>query len=283
MRWNRRVSVVLAVAVASSVAGGIAVAGGEGNQWTTAGGNRENTRHQRSEHKLSVATVDELEVKWSFTTGGDVSATPAVDGDTVYFPDWGGNLYAVDKTTGATEVEGEHPRRDRGGARQGPCDTRRHRGQGDHRDPGFDPGSGNRRARGQGARVRQVHRRAAVGDRCRSAPGVDHHAVGDGVRRPGLRRRRVAGGGARRLRPGIPVLHVPRQHVGTRRRHGRDRVEDVHGAAGHRPDRPGEQLQRQRDLGELPGDRRAARSALRRDRQQLQRAAVGARLRRRRR
>ena len=35
-----------------------------------------------------------------FTTGGDVSATPAVDADTVYFPDWAGNLYAVDKLTG---------------------------------------------------------------------------------------------------------------------------------------------------------------------------------------
>jgi polyvinyl alcohol dehydrogenase (cytochrome) len=29
-----------------------------------------------------------------------VSATPAVDADTVYFPDWAGNLYAVDKWTG---------------------------------------------------------------------------------------------------------------------------------------------------------------------------------------
>ena len=36
-------------------------------------------------------------MKWEFTTTGDVSATPAVDGDTVYFPDWGGQLYAVDK------------------------------------------------------------------------------------------------------------------------------------------------------------------------------------------
>ena len=47
-----------------------------------------------------VKTVDELEKKWEFTTGGDVSATPAVEGDTVYFPDWAGNLYAVDKWTG---------------------------------------------------------------------------------------------------------------------------------------------------------------------------------------
>src|SRR5215211_2739501 len=47
-----------------------------------------------------LLTVDGLSVKWKFTTAGDVSATPAVDGDTVYFPDWGGQLYAVDKRTG---------------------------------------------------------------------------------------------------------------------------------------------------------------------------------------
>ncbi len=100
MGWNRKARVVLALVTASSLVGGVAFAGGEGSQWTTAGGNRENTRYQQSEHKLGVDTVGELEVKWSFTTGGDVSATPAVDGDTVYFPDWSGNLYAVDKTTG---------------------------------------------------------------------------------------------------------------------------------------------------------------------------------------
>jgi polyvinyl alcohol dehydrogenase (cytochrome) len=35
-----------------------------------------------------------------FTTGGSVSATPTVAGDAVYFPDWAGNLYAVNKDTG---------------------------------------------------------------------------------------------------------------------------------------------------------------------------------------
>jgi len=35
-----------------------------------------------------------------FTTGGDVSATPTVDGDAVYFPDWAGNLFAVKKDSG---------------------------------------------------------------------------------------------------------------------------------------------------------------------------------------
>jgi len=35
-----------------------------------------------------------------FTTGGDVSATPTVADDQVYFPDWAGNLYAVEKRNG---------------------------------------------------------------------------------------------------------------------------------------------------------------------------------------
>ena len=74
---------------------------GQGNDWNFSGGDRENTRSQPSENKLSVANVGGLEPKWVFTTAGDVSATPAVDGDTVYFPDWAGNLYAVDKRTGA--------------------------------------------------------------------------------------------------------------------------------------------------------------------------------------
>ncbi len=73
----------------------------EGSGWTSAGGNRQNTRFQQSEHKISPATVDGLEVKWALTTDGDVSATPAVDDDTVYVPDWAGNLYAVDRLTGA--------------------------------------------------------------------------------------------------------------------------------------------------------------------------------------
>src|SRR5262249_51218378 len=39
--------------------------------------------------------------KWTFTTGGDVSATPAVANGVVYFPDFAGNFYAVDANTGA--------------------------------------------------------------------------------------------------------------------------------------------------------------------------------------
>ena len=98
MRLNR--SAVVLVCVAGLVMFGGVVSAGQGNQWTSAGGDLQNTRSQPSEHKISVDTVDGLTVKWEFTTAGDVSATPAVDANTVYFPDWGGQLYAVDKKTG---------------------------------------------------------------------------------------------------------------------------------------------------------------------------------------
>jgi len=47
-----------------------------------------------------VDNVADLAVNWSITTGGNVSATPAVDGQHVYFPDWAGNLFKADRDTG---------------------------------------------------------------------------------------------------------------------------------------------------------------------------------------
>jgi polyvinyl alcohol dehydrogenase (cytochrome) len=81
---------------------GIAMAGGAlaDSNWTSAGHDIRNTRYQSTESKIGVDTVGELSVKWAFATEGDVSATPAVDGAKVYFPDWAGNLYAVDRKTG---------------------------------------------------------------------------------------------------------------------------------------------------------------------------------------
>src|ERR1700682_6377879 len=69
-------------------------------QWQIAGQNLNNTRSQPKEHSISPANVQGLSPKWTFTTGGDVSATPTVAGDAVYFPDWGGNLFAVKKDSG---------------------------------------------------------------------------------------------------------------------------------------------------------------------------------------
>ena len=44
--------------------------------------------------------VSRLQPKWTFTTGGDVSARAAVVQGVAYFPDWGGYLWAVNTQTG---------------------------------------------------------------------------------------------------------------------------------------------------------------------------------------
>src|SRR5258708_9419158 len=69
-------------------------------QWRIAGQNLSNTWSQPAEHSINPANVKDLKPNWLFTTGGDVSATPTVDGDAVYFPDWAGNLFAVKKDSG---------------------------------------------------------------------------------------------------------------------------------------------------------------------------------------
>src|SRR6202040_3004370 len=69
-------------------------------QWRIAGQNLSNSWSQPAERTISPANVRGLKPKWVFTTGGDVSATPTVDGNAVYFPDWSGNLYAVEKESG---------------------------------------------------------------------------------------------------------------------------------------------------------------------------------------
>ena len=69
-------------------------------QWRIAGQNLNNTWTQPAERSINPANVKGLKSKWVFTTGGDVSATPTVAGDAIYFPDWGGNLFAVKKDSG---------------------------------------------------------------------------------------------------------------------------------------------------------------------------------------
>src|ERR1043166_722228 len=69
-------------------------------QWQIAGHDLSNSRSQPDEHVIGTANVAQLAVKWTFTTGGDVSATPIVAGANVYFPDWAGNLFAVSAKDG---------------------------------------------------------------------------------------------------------------------------------------------------------------------------------------
>lgn len=69
--------------------------------WPVAGQNLSNTRDQAAETAISASNVSQLVPKWTLTTAGEVSATPTVAGGTVYVPDWGGKLWAVNASTGA--------------------------------------------------------------------------------------------------------------------------------------------------------------------------------------
>src|ERR687888_554432 len=90
---------VIGVAVIALLMSSPALAAG-GGLWPSAGHDLHNTRFQNTETTIGIANAANLAVKWQFTTGGDVSATPAVDDTAVYVPDWAGNLFAVDKATG---------------------------------------------------------------------------------------------------------------------------------------------------------------------------------------
>jgi polyvinyl alcohol dehydrogenase (cytochrome) len=74
---------------------------GSSKQWPSGGQNLSNTRSNPSETQISPSTVGSLSVKWTFTTAGDVSASPAIVGKIAYFPDSGGYLNAVNISTGA--------------------------------------------------------------------------------------------------------------------------------------------------------------------------------------
>ena len=82
-------------------------------EWRMIGHDIRNTRSQPSEHHISPRNVNLLAARWTLTTAGDVSATPAVSRESnrrgkgrghsdlvLYFPDWGGTLWKVEAETG---------------------------------------------------------------------------------------------------------------------------------------------------------------------------------------
>jgi polyvinyl alcohol dehydrogenase (cytochrome) len=66
--------------------------------WPMFGQNIGNTASNASD--ISAKNVNKLRQKWTFTTGGDISARAAVVNGVAYFPDWQGNLYAVNASNG---------------------------------------------------------------------------------------------------------------------------------------------------------------------------------------
>jgi polyvinyl alcohol dehydrogenase (cytochrome) len=84
-----------------------------GTDWRFYGANRANTHYAAGESSISPENADQLQVKWAYQTTpdvpvdplfpltvGDVTVPPAVVDGVLYFPDWAGNLHAVDAETG---------------------------------------------------------------------------------------------------------------------------------------------------------------------------------------
>lgn len=95
------VASVLALGVAMPV-GVVISAHADPPAWPMGGQNYQNTRSNPNQVKVSTTNAGRLAAKWTATTHGDVSATPAVVGGSVYFPDWGGYITKLDTKTGKT-------------------------------------------------------------------------------------------------------------------------------------------------------------------------------------
>jgi polyvinyl alcohol dehydrogenase (cytochrome) len=66
--------------------------------WPVAGQNIANTRDQAAETVIFPSDVGQLAPAWTITTAGDVTATPTMVNNVLYFPDMGGMLWAVTST-----------------------------------------------------------------------------------------------------------------------------------------------------------------------------------------
>jgi polyvinyl alcohol dehydrogenase (cytochrome) len=102
-RLSNPLFVILLIAVPLLVAVVTIVVGADtvplATQWSMGGRGLSDRRNQPFT-SIGVSNVKHLTTKWVFTTGGSVSATPAVVNGSVYFPDWAGNFYAIDAATG---------------------------------------------------------------------------------------------------------------------------------------------------------------------------------------
>lgn len=108
----RRTGSLLAVAVITALmasvvpgrVGAVAMSGATtadpNGDWPVAGHDLGNTRDAPGERMIGPGNASRLAVAWSITTSGQVAATPTVADGIVYFPDFGGTLWAVAAGTG---------------------------------------------------------------------------------------------------------------------------------------------------------------------------------------
>src|SRR5690348_13677567 len=97
-------SAAAAVLVASAAPGPASAGAHRSGDWPMFGQSISNDASGSS--AIDAAKAGTLQTKWVFTTGGtgtdfSVSARAAVVDGVVYFPNWGGQLYAVDAGSGA--------------------------------------------------------------------------------------------------------------------------------------------------------------------------------------
>lgn len=94
------VTAVAATAAPSANAATPVAAAASASDWPYAGGTLGDTHNAAAERTIGTDNVANLQNKWTVTTGDSVSATPTVADGYVYAPDWAGNLYKVQATTG---------------------------------------------------------------------------------------------------------------------------------------------------------------------------------------
>jgi polyvinyl alcohol dehydrogenase (cytochrome) len=100
MKMAGRVAIVITLVAAFAATARPIADGDRRSAWRMIGHDPANTRNQPDEHKIRRSNVNRLAVRWIATTAGDVSATPAVVDDAVYFGDFGGMLWKLDAETG---------------------------------------------------------------------------------------------------------------------------------------------------------------------------------------
>src|SRR5262245_18733009 len=69
--------------------------------WPMFGQNLANVASGSDDTNITTKSAGRMQVKWAFTTAGDVSARAIVVNGVAYFPDWAGNIWAVNAASGA--------------------------------------------------------------------------------------------------------------------------------------------------------------------------------------
>jgi polyvinyl alcohol dehydrogenase (cytochrome) len=72
------------------------------SSWDHWGYDLTNRRWGCAETTLDVDSIANIQPKWTFTAGSDVTATPTISAGRLYVPDWSGKLWCLDAVTGET-------------------------------------------------------------------------------------------------------------------------------------------------------------------------------------